>query len=569
MKDWKLQTPLQGELNVAYKNLPKLTAQLLFNRGITEEAKVQNFLSPKFENLHDPFLFSEMEKAVDRVWQALEENEKIVIYSDYDADAVTASAVLTQTFGYLNHKVEHYIPDRFSEGYGLNLEAFSKLKEQKSNLIITVDCGTNSLDVAEFCNQNGMDLIITDHHEITGEIPKAFALINPKNPNEKYPDPQITGVGVAYKLATALLRKMDRVEKRLGSVVAGWEKWLLDLVAVGTVADCHSLAGENRILVGYGLKVLSKTRWPGLRALLELSGSQNSISSETLGFALAPRINSAGRLAHASLALNTLTSNSFEEAYSLARELEATNERRKQLTSVILSEARSKAELEIDRKILVLAEEGWHKGLVGIVAGKLAEEFSKPAVILEKGEEEATGSVRSFGQFNTVEALKSVEDTLLRFGGHKEAAGLTLATKDFDTFKERLLYFAENSEVPNVESENNALSLEAELFPTDLNLNTLNIINELEPFGTGNPKPVFLIRSMKPLSWKRIGKDKTHLQAKFLAGNRFVETVGFSKGYLADSLEPDTNYDLAVELIQDNWNGNSKLKLRIVDVKKS
>ncbi len=302
-----------------------IVVQLLYNRGINDPDRAEWFLNPDYHNLYDPFLFAEMQTAVDRTWQAIQNQEKILVYGDYDADAVTANAVLQQTFRYLGVDAQSYIPDRFTEGYGLNIEAFQKIKEMGVQLVITVDCGTNSVDVAEYCSQNGIDLIITDHHEITGATPQAFALVNPKNPAEQYPDDQITGVGVAYKFAKALLAQRENViaQKQIpeDEYQPEWDKWLLDLVAIGTVADCHSLLGENRILVKFGLKVLQKTKWMGLKQLIENAGIDVHTTppdSKTLGFTVAPRINAAGRLEHADIALQLLITNDFADAITFA-----------------------------------------------------------------------------------------------------------------------------------------------------------------------------------------------------------------------------------------------------------
>lgn len=539
-------------------NFPIL-AKLLYNRQV-EDDRVENFLFPDYELLHDPFDFVQMQKAVDRIALAIERSEKIVIYSDYDADAVTASAVLIQAFRVLGVEAESYIPNRFTEGYGLNVGAFQDFLVKGVNLVITVDTGTNAVEVANWCVVNGLDLIITDHHEITDSIPEAYALINPKNPQDRYPDKQITGVGVAFKLASALFETFRT--KGLTGLPEGWEKWLLDLVAIGTIADCHDLSKENRILVSYGLKVLAKTRWPGLKAMLNRIGV-SKISSETVAYALAPRINAAGRLEHAGLALNALIANDIKTAKILTEQLESLNAKRKVLTERILSEAREMAYLKQDREVLVLSHESWHKGLVGIVAGRLSQEFCRPVVVLEKGEKEATGSVRSFGNFNTVEALKFSQEYLVRFGGHKEAAGLTLLSEHIDAFQARLLEYpqmdAQNSEIP--------LVLDAELEHKEINFETLQIIDRLEPYGAGNPMPKFLVKEARLEQFKIIGKTQSHLQAGFVLGGKRIEAVGFGLGYWSKRLELSRYYDLAVELMSETWQGKSKLKLRILDIR--
>lgn len=563
-KKWELKPKVEPEFYNLFTGFTSLQVQMAYNLGLKDEVEIEKFFNPKYERLHDPFLFLDMQKSVDRIVLAIERKEKILIYSDYDADAITATAVLFQTFKYLNYGVEHYTPDRFTEGYGLNLSAFEKFKLQGINVVITVDCGTNSVDIALYCKEVGIDLIITDHHEITGEAPSSFSLINPKNPKDKYPEHQITGVGVAFKLACALLSD-ERVLKFVEVPVKGWEKWLLDLVSIGTVADCHSLMGENRILVKYGLRVLSKTRWPGLKAMLALAGC-DEVDSETLGFVLAPRINAAGRLEHASLALECLLADE-SNAWEMAEKLESVNSRRKALTERILSEAREMALLKQDHKVLVLSSVDWHKGLVGIVAGKISEEFCKPTIVLQEEEEYATGSMRTYGDFNTVEALKFSKDALSKFGGHKEASGLTVEVKKISFLREKLWQFVQDDSNKNFGDGADRLTLDAEITPNDLKISVWDELCSFEPFGSGNPKPVFLIQGLRVVSVKKIGNMKNHMQVKFETGDRFVDAVAFHKAFLADMMPVGSLVDVAAVLMLDKWKNNSRIKLRIVDLR--
>jgi single-stranded-DNA-specific exonuclease len=570
MITWKLNPEPPKEVTEQFPELSRVVVHLLYSRGLTDPVAIEQFLSPDYKNLHSPFLFQDMDKAVARTWQAIENKETIFIYGDYDADAVTANAVLQQTFRYLGVEAKSYIPDRFSEGYGLNVEAFEKIKAQGATLVITVDCGTNSVDVADFCRANGIDLIITDHHEITGATPEAFALINPKNPSDKYPDNQITGVGVAYKFAKALLSNKDKViaVKNIpaSEYLEEWDKWLLDLVAIGTVADCHSLMGENRILVKFGLRVLPKTKWIGLRQLAENSGldlKSTVPDSRSLGFALAPRINAAGRLEHADIALQLLVTNDYSEAITLANRLEEINHRRRDMTDRIVSEAREQAELLLDRKVLVVSNPDWQKGLVGIVAGKLAEQYRRPVFVLERGEIEATGSVRTSGEFDVVAALKSAALLLTRFGGHKQAAGLTLPSNKLDEFYSLILKYAEENPLPESEP---VLPIDAELREEDLTLDGLDQITQLEPFGAGNPKPRFMVRNATLTSSRLVGNDQKHLQMQVLVGERTIDCIAFNMGYWADKLTLGSRLDLAGELIGDTWQGTKKLKLKLIDI---
>jgi len=505
-----------------------------------------------------------MQQAVDRIWQAINHREKICIYGDYDADAVTANAVLRQTFNFLDVEADSYIPDRFSEGYGVNIEAWEKIAQNGAKIIITVDCGTNSIDAADWCKARGIDFIITDHHEIIGQEPDAYALINPKNGNDSYPYREITGVGVAFKLACAIL-KDPRTKLQVPKYAEGYEKWLLDLVAIGTVADCHSLLGENRILVKYGLKVLAKTKWIGLKALAQAGGldfSQKLPDTYTLGFVIAPRLNAAGRLEHAGIALDLLLEQNPFLAKEKAARLEQINQRRQQLTQTVLSEAKEKAIMLMDRKVLVMVGQGWPKGVMGLVAGRLAEGYFKPVIVLEQTENLCTGSARTAGEFNLIEALKFSSEHIVKFGGHKQAAGLTVEISKFDLFYQKILEHADLH--INETNADKVLELEAELQAFDINVENLEQIKNLEPFGVGNPKPKFLVKAAKVLSQRQVGTQSQHLQLNLGLNNSTFSAIAFNFKPLQI-----TNVDIACELIEDGWNGSKNLKLRIVDVKAS
>lgn len=571
-KHWQTKSPVPKSVLEQFPEISTLQVQLLYNLGLSDPGRVDWFLNPDYHNLYDPFLFTQMQVAVDRTWEAIDKGQKILIYGDYDADAVTANAVLTQTFRYLGVEVESYIPDRFAEGYGLNVEAFQAFKEQGIDLVITVDCGTNSVEEAKYCKANGIDLIITDHHEITGEIPDSLALVNPKNPNEVYPDKQVTGVGVAYKFAKALLSDHEKViaQRKIdpSEHIPEWDKWLLDLVAIGTVADCHSLLGENRILVKFGLKVLLKTKWLGLRMLIDNAGldfHKKTPDSVTLGFTIAPRINAAGRLEHANIALHLLITNDYAEAIELANRVEEINRRRQDITARMVSEAKEKAEGISDRKILVLSDPAWSKGVVGIVAGKLSDHYKKPVIVMEKGQTESTGSARSSRGFDIVEALKAVSHLIKKFGGHKEAAGLTVLNENFDQFYLELLKYTEShwpEDLPD-----SVLEIDAELSESDLSLSRYSEIEIFEPFGVGNPKPKFTLSNVTVMSFRLVGATGQHLQLQVLSGETMLDCIGFSLSYLANNLEIGKQVSLAGELMADSWNGTKKLKFRLIDLK--
>ncbi len=570
-KQWKLKPKAPGEFFEKFPEIAPITVQLLYNRDIVDPEIVQNFLDPQYDQLHSPFLFRDMQKAVERIWQAITNKEKVVVYSDYDADAVTANAVLQQTFRYLDYPIASYIPDRFTEGYGLNIEAFQKLLADGSTVVITVDCGTNSIDVADFCNQNGIDLIITDHHEITAATPQSFALINPKNPKDVYPEDQITGVGVAYKLASAILSQKDKVvsQKNISQseFVPGWDKWLLDLVAIGTVADCHSLMGENRILVRYGLQVLQKTKWLGLRTLMTTAGidlSHTHLDTHTLGFVIAPRINAAGRLEHANIALDLLLATNPAEAQLLSAQLEQVNKRRQEITMRVVSEAQEQAVLISDRKILLVSHAEWPKGVVGLAAGRLAEQYKKPVIVLERGEIESTGSVRTGNKINVVEFLKAGSEYLVKFGGHKQAAGLTLKTEHINKFYTAILEYVEQQSEQETEI---VAELEAELVEAEINFDTYHGISQLEPYGIGNPKPLLLLRNARIISTRVVGSTKNHLQLQLQVGATTLQAIAFNFGKSEQTIVGYGSIDCIGELIADSWNGHQTLKFKISDIK--
>lgn len=565
IKQWKVWERVPDEIVEKLKDFDPLVRQMLFRRGIKEAEAAVQFLKTPYEGQHSPFLFLNMAKAVARIWQAVEAGEKITVYGDYDADAVTAAAVLMRVLKALGGQVESYIPDRFTEGYGVNLQAIEKLATEGTRLIITVDCGTNSCDAAELCTQLGVDLVITDHHEVVGELPRALALVNPKNPKETYPYRELTGVGVAFKLAQALLTD-SRAQNRNPKITPGWEKWLLDLVAIGTVADCHSLLGENRILVKYGLKVLAKTRWPGLKALCAVAGlnfSRTLPDAYTLGFMLAPRLNAAGRLEHASVALDLLLEDDAVAAQQRAQALNLINQRRQTLTLTVQSEAREQALQHRHRPVLLLHKSGWPKGVVGLVAGRLAEEFQKPVIVLERGERESTGSARTAGSFNLIKALKPAAALLTKFGGHSQAAGLTVPNQNLEAFYRVLL---EEVDKQSPITENSNLFLEAELKETDLNFATLDKIAEFEPFGIGNPRPKFLFSHLEVLSIRNVGALGQHVQLRLRLGNTEVSSIAFNASEVVKKLKVGEIVDVAAELLREDWNGE-KLKLKLVDLK--
>lgn len=562
-KTWLLKS-VSEDLIPQFPEYPRAILKLLAQRGITDLDLIRDFLEPDYGKLNDPFLFKDMQKAVERIWQAIEQKEKILIYADYDADAITACSVMYLALKKAGGLVDFYIPDRFTEGYGMNVEAVVKLKERGVNLIITVDCGINAVEEAKAAKDLGMDLIITDHHELTGKLPDALAVVNPKNPKDNYPFVYLTGVGVAYKVIQGLFA--IELKRKAHTVPEGWEKWLLDLVAIGTVADCQSLTGENRILVSYGLKVLAKSKWPGIKALLTAAGVTGKMDAFTLGFVLAPRINAAGRIKHAEAAFRLLISENILEAQNLAIELNELNKHRQLLTEQILSEARAQIELISDRKILLAFGQNWPKGVVGLVAGKLCEEYNRPVLVLDKSEKFATGSARSVESFDIVSALVACKELLTKYGGHKQAAGFTLESQKVEDFYKKLLNYAQEVKYELTDAQ---LVIDEELAEQDLNFTTLEYVEKLSPFGFGNHKPKFMSKNFELIDIVAVGNGSKHAKMRLRLGSNVFSAIAFNQAYLTAKLTPGSLLDAVYELSVNEWNGLRQMDLKIIDVKQN
>jgi len=505
--------------------------QLLENRGIKNR---EQFFNPKYEDLADPFLMKGVKKAVGRIRRA----RKIAIFGDYDADGVTGAIILKNLVESLKFQPIVYIPDRKKEGYGLNAKAIKELAEQSADLIITVDCGISDFTEVALANKLGIDVIITDHHAIPEKLPDAFAIINPKQNNCSYPFKRLAGVGVAFVLARAF--KFD------------FEKWLLDLVAIGTVADCMDLIGENRILVKYGLIVLEKTRNLGLRSILP-----SKIDARSIAFQIAPRLNSAGRMDHANTSYQLLVSSSEKEVEKLAQKLEKNNQHRQRETEKILKEAREK--INLDQKFIFAYNRNWLIGVIGLVAGKLCDEYHRPVVII--GED--AGSCRSIDAFNIIEALTECSDFLVEFGGHARAAGFKIETNKIKIFEQKLEKIVEQKLKP--EDLICSLEIDAELQTEEVGWGLYNQIQLFEPFGEGNPKPKFLLKNALIQDIRCVGNGNQHLR---MSASGF-KAIGFNCAGYASHLKIGDKIDLVFELEQDDWQGYKNLQLKIVDLRRS
>lgn len=500
----------------------KIFDDILKARGLDDTSKRAAFLNPDYEKKHDPFLLPDMREAVDRLVQARKNQERITIYGDYDIDGLTATTLLIDAFESFSFKhVDAFIPNRFVEGYGMTVEAVEKIATTGANLIVTVDCGSLSHEPIARAKELGVDVIVTDHHNVATEQPPAVAVINPKRLLQDYPEEykglqlvsdkklypflDLPGVGVAFKLVHALQTKLDGLEP-------GQEKWLLDLVALGTVCDVVSLIDENRMHVYWGLKVLAKTRRPGLKALMAVSRVvPEEVNARSLGFALGPRMNAAGRLETAQIALDMLTTTDPMLALEKAQQLDVMNSERRTEQDKIYRAAMQQAETMIEDDVLVVSSPDWNHGIVGIVAAKLLEKFKKPAFVLQEMGEESKGSARSYGDFSAADAIRAADDIITKGGGHKLAAGVTLPTKNIQTFREQV-----NKHYRDMKLKNQAKLLlpEADAFAELVHVTEelVDLLAGLEPFGNGNSQPVLQTSELRVASIRKMGTDGQHVK---------------------------------------------------------
>jgi single-stranded-DNA-specific exonuclease len=536
-------------------NITPLVASLLVNRGLDTVDSARYFLFGK-EQFHDPFLLNGMDVAVDRIREAIEKNEPILIFGDYDADGVSSTSTLMITLRDLGANVGFYIPNRFTEGYGPNEDAFRHAAESGIKLIITVDTGIAALHEAAIAKELGMDLIITDHHEPGPVLPEALAIIHPKLPESKYPFRDLAGVGVAFKLAHALYGELP--------------EHLFEIAVIGTIADLVSLKGENRLIVKKGLEKLKITTNIGLRAIFKLAGVDlMSISEETIGFSLAPRINAVGRLEDADLAVQLILTEDHEEAQILAEEMESLNKERQAIVNSITAEAIEEVETNYPietNKVLVIGKEGWNAGVIGIVASRLVEKYYRPTIVLsfDQAKGLAKGSARSIAGFDLFKNLSTCRDILPHFGGHPMAAGMTLKLEDVSELRTRLNDLA--GEEISDEDFIPVTMLDGEFRLEDIDLTALDEMNLLAPFGMDNPKPKVLINNVDIANMKKIGSDQNHLKVLLKENGANLDGVGFGLGTLCDHISPASKISLIGELSINEWNNIRKPQIFIHDL---
>ncbi|MBM3205179.1 single-stranded-DNA-specific exonuclease RecJ [Candidatus Uhrbacteria bacterium] len=572
-KRWRIAEPCPPDFATTVAVEP-IVAQLLWNRGLRTKEAVETFFDTEWERgTHDPEQFRHMPGAIKRVFDAIEKGEHITVHGDYDADGVTGSALLMTTLReieqklnstsqILNSKIDFYIPHRDKEGYGLHRETVGMLKERGTQLIITVDCGIACVDEIALAKAQGMETIVVDHHEFGETIPDGY-LIHPGLPEETYPFKKLAAVGVSYKFACALLAEARR---RGLDIPEGWEKWLLDLVAIATVTDMVPLVGENRILQTYGLRVLNKTRRLGLRVLIESAGlTLGSLDTESVGFGIGPRINAAGRMDHASLALRLLLSESQDEARELAKALDRCNRERQETTRKMMVAAEKKS-MDASARALFFWDKDWQPALVGLVAGKFADRFARPSIVVGQHEGTWIGSGRSIPSYNIAEAMREVgEGILSRVGGHAAACGFSL--KDEALLPElarRLTHHA--SERLNEQDLIPELVIDGEIGLDQVHQALVDHIATLEPFGEGNKRPVFVSRGCLVTAADAIGSTKNHLRLTLIAPNgRRVKALGFKQGDRLFEIKVGETIDLVYHVAVNEWQGMKNIECRIID----
>jgi single-stranded-DNA-specific exonuclease len=561
---WQIADPVPDRYVASLPDLNPLVAQVLFNRGLTEPDEAARFLDGRLE-LDDPFQLLDMDRAVKRLRRAIQEEEPLAIYGDFDADGVAATALLVLTLRALGGRVHPYIPHRVDEGYGLNGEALTELAGQGVRVVVTVDCGIRSPDEVAHARRLGMDVIITDHHTVGSCVPQAGAVVNPRQPNCAYPCKHLAGVGLAYKLAQALLRTNQQVP--LSQEVGLREEDLLDLVALGTVADLAPLIGENRSLVRRGLERLNDAPRLGIEELMrQARAHRGKVDATTIGYVLGPRINAAGRMAHAKIAYQLLVADYPEEAKRLAQRLDALNKDRRRLTAEVLKEARQMALAEgTEGPLLLIAGSDFPAGIVGLVAGRLMEEFYRPAVVVEQGSEWSKGSARSIPEFHITRALEACSDLLLRYGGHRAAAGFTVRTEYLPELKARLRGLAarelEGRELVPV------LNVDASVPLREMTWELWEGLRALRPFGQENPEPVFVSQDVQVRHYRAVGADHAHLKLFLSDGRAVWDGIAFRQGEWVDRL-PE-RIDIAYHLQLNEWKGEKRLQLNVQDIRPS
>ena len=538
--------------------ISELLSAVLVNRGIVNEEDVKLFLNPTRSDFHDPYLMPDMKLAVDRIIKAIENNEKTIIYGDYDVDGITSITVLTRFLKERGLDVSSYIPNRLDEGYGLNKDAIKNIADQGYKLIITVDCGISGTEEVNYAYSLGMEVIVTDHHEPLEELPKALAVIDCKRKDSKYPFNSLAGVGVAFKLAQAIGIRLNLEEKEYLK--------FLDIVCIGTISDIVPLIDENRVIAKLGLKLVEQTRSPGVRSLLN-AAAYKEVNSNTVSFGIAPRINACGRMGHERDALDLFLTENIVEANRITEKLNEYNKKRQEIEKRMFEEAVQKIEQENinEKNAIVLGGEDWHHGVIGIVASKITELYYKPSILICFEGEEGKGSGRSIAGFDLHAALCSSSNYLEKYGGHEMAVGLSLKKNMFEDFK---LNFEKLAEIAHTEEFVPVIKIDKEINLKDISIENVKGLNLLEPFGEANKTPIFIYRNLRIDSIRALSEGK-HLKLTLKDGNTIINAIGFNMGSYSEEYLIGDKIDVVGILEINSFNGIENVQINMRDIRKS
>lgn len=560
-KIWeKVNTNLQPqkilELSKALQILP-ITAQILISRGISEIDEAKKFITPTLNDFHNPFLMKDMDKSIERIKQAIDKREKILIYGDYDVDGMSATALLMQALVPYTSNLIYYLPHRIEEGYGVSKKGIDFAQTEGVQLIITVDCGISAIEEVEYANASGIDVIVTDHHEVKEKLPPAFAIINPKQLECPYPDKNLAGVGVVVKLVQGLMKK--------GYCPIDLNTFL-EFACLGTVADIVPITGENRIIVKYGLIQLERTQNIGLKALIKVCGLEDKkLNTWEVGFKIAPRINAMGRLEDGRLVIELLLTQSQQEAEKIANILDEHNIKRQGIQEIILQEAIESTKDEQNKNVIVIASDNWHPGVIGIVASKIVDKYYRPTIIISLQDGLGKASGRSIPNFHLLNAIKHCEDLLESYGGHEQAVGLTILPDKIDEFRQRINEYVQK----DLPKHNFTPSLQVfEVSLKDINCQLINEIEDLlAPFGLGNPRPVFSTTSLDVLGVPMI-VGNNHLKMKVKDSSALIlDTIGFNMGDRLNSIRNSASINLSYTPQINIWQNRESVQLNIKDIK--
>ena len=557
IKTWRLKENDEDKIaSIANKyGVNNIVAQRLVEYNLKDE-EIKVFLNPTRKDFHNPFLLPDMEQAIKRIIKAINNKEKIIVYGDYDADGITSTTIIKRYMKDRGIEIGTYIPNRLDEGYGLNETAIKEIANEGYNLIITVDCGITAIKETLLAKELGMDIIITDHHEVPEELPNAVAVIDAKRKDSNYPFKELAGCGVAFKLIQALSIKLNIAENE-------WLKYI-DIACIGTISDIVPLKDENRVIAKLGLKLVSVTRNIGLKTLIEISGYKK-IDSTFISFGISPRINACGRMGHQEDALNLFLTDDPIEARKLATKLENYNKERQDIEKNIYNQALEAIEKEKNEPCVIIGKEGWHHGVIGIVASKITDLTYKPSILVCFEGENGKGSGRSIKGFDLHEAVKNNDSYLTAFGGHSMAIGLSLNVNNFEIFKQKVQEYARNSKIEELKPE---LLIDYQIISKDLDIEKIKQLEVLEPYGEGNTLPVIIYKNLKIDSIRALSEGK-HLKLILLDGNSYIDAIGFNMGDLTNQFQIGDKVDIVGNIGINQFRNTENISITLKDIRKS